>query len=178
MTTGSVVQVSVANVDRGKLDPTNATLVVVELVEKKKIVLYRVAGCHGVCKDLFARAYVRLLPDVSPAHLGLDTVLRDWRTMPTVPLRTLVTAASATGGQGMRRCSCKGKCDNNKCACSKAGHRCNSRCHKGSTTCTNCDLRLMPAHIASLNIHIGMRVWILIPAHIGILGACKMCILS
>ena len=138
VTTGSVVHVSVANVDRGKLDPTNATLVVVELVKKKKIVLYRVAGRDGVCKDLYARAYVRLLPDVSPAHLGLDTVLHDWRSMPTVPLRTLVTAASATGGQGMQRCSCKGKCDNNKCACSKAGHRCNSRCHKGSTTCTNC----------------------------------------
>ncbi|KAJ1640132.1 hypothetical protein T492DRAFT_932057 [Pavlovales sp. CCMP2436] len=137
--TGSVVHVSVANVDRGKLDPTNTTLVVVELVEKKKIVLYRVAGCHGVCKDLYTRAYVRLLSDVSPVRLGLDTVLRDWRSMPTVPLRTLVTAASASGGQGMRRCSCKGKCDNNKCACSKAGQRCNSRCHKGNATCTNCD---------------------------------------
>ncbi|KAG8462535.1 hypothetical protein KFE25_010360 [Diacronema lutheri] len=135
---GSIVQVSVANVDRGKLDPTNATLVVVELVKKAKVVLYRVANCGGVCKDLYLRAYVRPLSNVSPAQIGLDTVLNSWRTLPTVPLRTLATAESATGGQGMRRCSCKGKCNTAKCTCSKAGHRCNSRCHKGNATCTNC----------------------------------------
>ncbi len=97
----------------------------------------RRTATFGVCKDLYTHAYVLPLSKVSPALIGLDAVLNIWRTLPTVPLRTVVMA-EATGVQGVLRCSCKGKCDNVKCDFSKPGHCCNSRCQKGNVTCTNC----------------------------------------
>ena len=56
---GAVVQVAVDEVDRGKVDDSNATLVVVELVvtgSKRKETKYRLAGPTGTVSTLYTRA--------------------------------------------------------------------------------------------------------------------------
>ena len=133
---------AVDNVDRAKVDPTNATLVVVETVEqgeKQKETVYRLACAAGVVQVLYGRSYINPLPNMTPELVGLANALQNWQGMPQISLRGAMAVQSTVGGQGMLRCSCKGKCDNLKCACKKAGRRCNSRCHKGNTVCTNLD---------------------------------------
>ena len=61
---GAVVQVAVDEVDRGKVDDSNATLVVVELVvtgSKRKETKYRLAGPTGTVNTLYSRSYVKPL---------------------------------------------------------------------------------------------------------------------
>ena len=133
---------AVDNVDRAKVDPTNATLVVVETVEqgeKQKETVYRLACAAGVVQVLYGRSYINPLPNMTPELVGLANALQNWQGMPQISLRGAMAVQSTVGGQGMLRCSCKGKCDNLKCACKKAGRRCNSRCHKGNAVCTNLD---------------------------------------
>ncbi|KAE8740254.1 hypothetical protein FOCC_FOCC014238 [Frankliniella occidentalis] len=47
------------------------------------------------------------------------------------PFRTIVTKSSILGGQGFKKCNCKGRCMTNKCTCRKAGEKCKSQCHGG-----------------------------------------------
>jgi len=139
---GTLVQVAVDNVDRAKTDDTNATLVVVEVVQKgtKQVEdKYRLACASGTIKTLYTRSYIQPLPGVSPEVMGLQIALDSWRGMPEVGLREAMRVVSAVGGQGLVHCACKGECNNNRCACVKAKRKCNSRCHKGSTNCRNHD---------------------------------------
>ena len=62
-----------------------------------------------------------------------------WRGMSKITEREVARATSIVEGQGMMKCSCKGNCSSNSCKCRKAGRICNSRCHRGSSTCTNHD---------------------------------------
>ena len=136
------VQVSVDNVDRAKVDPTNATLVVVELVEtgtKQKEIKYRLACRMGKIKSLYERSYISPVFGSTPELHGLQVALDSWAGMPEVSLRQAMAVQSTVGGQGMVHCNCKGSCESNKCSCFKAGRKCNSRCHKGNTCCTNHD---------------------------------------
>ena len=41
--------------------------------------------------------------------------------------------------EGLVHYACKGAYDKNTCSCFKAGHKCNSRCHKGNKKCKNHD---------------------------------------
>jgi hypothetical protein len=132
---GTVVQLALDNVDRAKLDHTNATLVVVEHVGSES---YRLANKAGVYQDVVSRAYLHPLA-ASPALVGLEHVVREWEGMPKVGIRKIAASLSIAGGQGLLHCACKGKCDNARCACFKAGRKCNSRCHKGSKACCNYD---------------------------------------
>ena len=125
---GTVVQLALDDVDRAKLDRTNATLVVVEHVGTES---YRVANRAGVYKDVVSRAYLTPLESTA-ALVGLDSVLQEWRGMPKVSIRKIAASLSVAGGQGLLHCSCKGSCQSNRCACFKAGRKCNSRCHKDS----------------------------------------------
>ena len=136
------VQVSVDNVDRAKVDPTNATLVVVELVEtgtKQKEIKYRLACRMGKIKSLYERSYISPVFGSTPELHGLQVALDSWAGMPEVSLRQAMAVQSTVGGQGMVHCNCKGSCESYKCSCFKAGRKCNSRCHKGNTCCTNHD---------------------------------------
>lgn len=92
-------------------------------------------------KNLYTRSYIEPLPGVSPAVMGLQIPLDNWRTQsyPQVGLREAMRIVSAVGGQGLLHCSCKGECNNQRCACFKAKRKCNSRCHKGSKRCCNHD---------------------------------------
>lgn len=138
---GDTVRVGVAEVDRGRTDPSSMVLVIVEVLQftadevKWK---YRLASPRGVMKAVYARPY--LIPTrsaLSLAQLGFANTLLHWKTMPTIGERKAVSFASATGGQGLLRCSCKGSCLVGRCACRKAGRVCNSRCHKRSCLCKN-----------------------------------------
>lgn len=137
---GMVVAISIADVDRAKMDSTTATLVVVEVVhcgEVRAEPKYRLACKDGVLKSLRTRSYVKPLPGVNAEMMGLADALANWKSMPTVSERACSRLLSAVGGQGVVHCLCTGKCDNNKCSCFKAGRECNSRCHKNNAHCCN-----------------------------------------
>ena len=138
---GDTVRVGVAEVDRGRTDPSSMVLVIVEVLQftadevKWK---YRLACPRGVMKAVYARPY--LIPTrsaLSLAQLGFANTVLHWKTMPTIGERKAVSFASATGGQGLLRCSCTGSCLVGRCACRTAGRVCNSRCHKRSCLCKN-----------------------------------------
>ena len=138
---GTIVQVHVADVDRAKTDPTNATLVIVEVCRRdsETAPTYRLACSSGVIKTKYARSYVKPIPLMTPQLVGLEQALEGWQQMKEVGLRAAMKDVSAVGGQGMLRCSCKGACNRNTCTCFKNGRRCNSRCHAGSKACCNHD---------------------------------------
>jgi len=132
---GTVVLLHVALVDRSKIDGKLLPCIVVEVTENGK---YRLACKAGPLHNVYGRADFLMEKSKLPASYGLDTVLLTWRTMNRVSPRAGVSAISMFGGQGHLHCSCKGKCDSNRCACKKAGVLCNSRCHSGHV-CKNND---------------------------------------
>ena len=139
---GTVVQVRVHDVDRAKTDPTNATLVVVELVKtgKRRIkTKYRLACKAGPLKSLYCRSAFTPVTGMTPEVLGLTTALESWQGIPVVGIRAAMKTISAVGGQGLLHCTCKGACNSRNCKCFKNNRKCNSRCHKSSTQCTNHD---------------------------------------
>jgi hypothetical protein len=131
---GTVVQLHLDDVDRAKLDFTNATLVVVDHLG---VVSHVVANRAYVYKDKVSRAYLRPVPGSTPELVGLQDVLLGWKGMPKVGIRQIAAVLSPAAGQGLVHCSCKGSCEWGKCACRKAGRLSNSRCHKGSKECQN-----------------------------------------
>jgi len=140
LSVGTIVAISIADVDRAKVDSTTATVVVVEVVEcgdVRKEAKYRLACKDGVLKSLRARSYVRPLPNVNAEVMGLADALANWKTMPTVSDRACSRLLSAVGGQGVVHCLCTGMCNSNYCSCYKAGRECNSRCHKNNAKCCN-----------------------------------------
>lgn len=136
---GSVVMISIADVDRAKTDSTSAAAVVVEIVEvgERGDVKYRLACANGVLKSLRARSSVKPLPKVTAALMGLDNALSNWKEMPLVGDRACSRMLSMVGGQGLAHCMCQGKCDTWRCSCFKLGRECNSRCHKSNSKCCN-----------------------------------------
>jgi hypothetical protein len=109
--------------------------------------MYRLATRAGVMSPCFNVASLLLVSEnISPESMGLHGLLDNDMAMlkddngnwkQGRPLRTHANASSKTGGQGMIRCSCSGKCDTKSCSCRKAGRECNSRCHKQNTVCCN-----------------------------------------
>ena len=93
----------------------------------------------GKIKSLYERSYISPVFGSTPELHGLQVALDSWAGMPEVSLRQAMAVQSTVGGQGMVHCNCKGSCESNKCSCFKAGRKCNSRCHKGNTCCTNHD---------------------------------------
>jgi len=130
---GTIVQLALQDVDRGKTDNPNATMIV---VEKVGATTYRIANKAGVYKELVTRAYLKPLPAATPQLLGFAHIMGEWEGMPKVGIRAVAASASHVGGQGMLRCACTGPCTTARCACRKAKRVCNSRCHKGRS-CQN-----------------------------------------
>jgi hypothetical protein len=131
---GTVVHLALADVDRAKLDHTNATLV---LVEQAGLDSYRVADRAGVHNSAVSRAHLRPLPMSTPELVGLSDVLLSWRGLSKVGIRQVAASLSPAGELGLVHCACKGSYMAGKCVCLKAGRRCNSRCHKGNKKCKN-----------------------------------------
>ena len=53
-----------------------------------------------------------------------------------ISLRAAANLESIGTGQGFFKCTCKGKCNTNKCKCKRKGKQCNSKCHS-SGPCPN-----------------------------------------
>ena len=101
---GDMVRVGVADVDRGRTDPSSIIFVIVEVVAftpDEVCWKYRVACPRGVMKALYARPY--LIPTRStldPTQLGFTNTLAHWKSMPVIGERKASSFASATGGAG------------------------------------------------------------------------------
>ena len=54
----------------------------------------------------------------------------------TLTLREAASQQSMSGGQGFKKCNCKGGCKTKKYSCFKNNILCNSRCHS-NLVCTN-----------------------------------------
>ncbi len=117
----------------------------VQITEKG---LFRLATKKGVVRPCYCASSLQLVDSsvITLASMGLDGLLDNdmaalkdesgnWKEIH--PLRTHARSVSMTGGQGMTRCSCTGKCDTRSCSCKKAGRECNSRCHRNNTKCLN-----------------------------------------
>lgn len=127
--------------ERLETDETNATLVVVEVVQKGKKQtedMYRLACPAGVISTLYSRSYITPL-EIDAGLMGLQAALEGWQGMPEVGIRAAMRVVSAVGGQGLVRCACTGDCTKGRCACLKAKRKCNSRCHKSNKKCKNHD---------------------------------------
>ena len=136
---GSIVRVPLADVDTTKVDGKNLTLVVVEKKEHGNgPARYRLACAKGPLKSLYSRVYITPVPQASRAVLGLETIYESWRGKAPITEREAAASTSLVGGQGKKKCGCKGSCDTNRCACRKAKRWCSSSCHAGlNHNCSN-----------------------------------------
>jgi hypothetical protein len=125
---GCVVQVTLKNMDSTKVDGKNITLVVVE----------------KPMQNLYSRVYITVVKDACPKSLGMDTILTCWKGKATVTEREAAASTSLVGGQGVKRCGCRGSCDTKRCACKKEGRFCGSDCHGGMHHCCTSNEKFMP----------------------------------
>ena len=134
-----------SDVDRGRLDFTTISAIVVDINVAATRTSYRVACKRGLLKTSYLPGDLKRLPLATAALMGLDGVLEHWLRVKgdtslsrcrSIGVRVAAAANSLTGGQGMLRCSCKGACNSERCSCFKVGRLCNSRCHKGHS-CSN-----------------------------------------
>jgi hypothetical protein len=113
-------------------DGKNLILVVVDVVKKKDNTcpLYHLAFKAGVLDTLYHPSYMTTISSTS-AVLGLDNVIDEWTGLPRIKERKAAALMSMVGGQGKHLGSgCKsGTCRTGRCACFKAGLKCNSKCH-------------------------------------------------
>ena len=138
---GTIVQVALSNVDRIKVDSENLTLLVVEEVNDKgkAPTKYRLACEKGQLKNLYARSYVKHIPNTNPSLMGLQEANDFWQGLSIITERQAARSTSIVGGQGLVRCHCTTQCNTKRCKCKKANRFCNSRCHKGNKKCCNYD---------------------------------------
>ncbi len=70
-------------------------------------------------QNLYSRVYITVVKDACPKSLGMDTILACWRGKATVIEHEVAASTSVVGGQGVKRCGCRGSCDTKRCACKK-----------------------------------------------------------
>ena len=121
---GCNVVVPIPNVDRGKGNPKNIMAVVQSKTEKG----YRLQG-------ILLGSYMRnQFEPTDSLFLKPSDILAD----NFISFRQAVRLNSICDGQGFQKCGCSGKnhCEQNRCACRKAGKLCNRRCHS-NLSCKN-----------------------------------------
>lgn len=145
---GTTVRVPIPDVDRARGSPRNI-LAVVSSVEDGLYKLcefliflwlknklhnnFEILGTpHGVLKHKFTRS------EFNPCFEKFILLenLSDSAKNKEMSLREVAAQNSILGGQGYKRCHCKGGCKNNKCICRASQKICNSKCH-GSLSCHN-----------------------------------------
>lgn len=119
---GATVVVQVPKVDRGPLDGQNIVGKVLDI----KNDLYQIGTSSGILRNWVPRNAI------SPTPYSFQGEVPSIKKS----MRELAILASQFGGQGYKKCHCKGRCDTNRCLCKKNHLLCNSRCHS-STTCLN-----------------------------------------
>lgn len=121
---GSTVRVPVPDTDRGKGDSRNILAVVIKKTDDG---FYTLGTRNGKLKQLYARSQFTVCDE---NLISIDEV-------PDVEfsLRSVATMQSNGTGQGVKKCTCKSKCQTRKCACFKNGRLCTSRCHNSLPCC-------------------------------------------
>ena len=116
-------------VDRGRLDASNFTAVVMDY--NGETGLCTLGTKVGTLDTQFSRNQFELLTQkfLSAADVPQNV---------SIGVREAARLHSNTGGQGFFKCSCQTKCETKRCKCNKDGVRCNSRCHK-NRSCHNHD---------------------------------------
>ena len=139
MKVGDVVHIGIVPQDRGKVDPTNLTGVVVNINDHYGVC--QVAVKSGLLRPWYVYHKLRVLVGKgNDRNLhDLEDTFQNWKKMDTVAPRTASTHQSLVGGQGIFQCKCKGKCSNNSCRCFKNNRKCTSACHRNNKCCENHD---------------------------------------
>jgi len=136
---GSVVQVAIDKVDRGKLDATSLVGVVVRAAPVTSGLMigqwYTVALRECVLDCVYGDWEIACL-DYTVEEAGLVTSLANWKTFPRKGPRAAARLESDFGGQGVVRCNCTGVCAR-RCACSRAGRPCGPACRCDKERCMN-----------------------------------------
>ena len=113
--------------------------------------MFRLATKAGVISTCMNASALELVQSgITLQSMGLDGILDNnmalikdgmgnWKNR--MPIRSHACAASKTGGQGMVRCGCTGRCLTLSCSCKKANRECNSRFYKHNTKCENLQCR-------------------------------------
>lgn len=123
---GDSVRVTLPDVDRGRADPRNILFAIVAIEDEQ---YYKLGNKYGTLPQLYTRNQFGVCPI---SLIPLDEVVPIEKS-----LREIAGLISdGSGGQGYKRCSCKGKCDTNRCKCKSSTILCNSKCH-GSMPCNN-----------------------------------------
>ncbi len=107
---GRVVQVTLKNMDSTKVDGKNITLVVVEKVShiNNAPPKYRLVCAKRPMQNHYTSVYITVVKDACPKSLGLDSILSCWKGKATVTERGAAASTSLVGGQGVKRCGCRG----------------------------------------------------------------------
>ena len=79
-----------------------------------------------------------VLKDVDPKVIALDGVLTSYQGLPQLHKRSAARHMLNAGGQGIKRCNCRGAYSNKQCFYFKAGRKCAPRCYKSNHNCQNC----------------------------------------
>lgn len=121
---GDTVKVPIPDVDRGRTDPRNLLATVLSVDNDQ----YLLGTKEGHLKQHYSRNQFTVCKQQFLSSAEVPDV--------ELSLREIVTAQSLTGGQGFKRCLCKGKCDSKRCSCKAQDLLCNSKCH-ASGPCKN-----------------------------------------
>ena len=93
----------------------------------------------GHLRNLYARGYVKSVPNSHPSLMGLQEAHTSWQTLSKIIERQAVRSTSNIGVQGILRCDCATKCNTKSCKYKKSERFCNSRCRKGNQKYCNYD---------------------------------------
>ena len=125
---GDCVAISVSEFDRGRGDPANIIGVILEVNDSN----YKIGTKAGKIDNWLERNAFECLK-----YKGINV-----EDVPAVEysVREIVKLLSVGNGQGFKKCSCKGRCNNSKCSCYKNNLKCNSACHSANAkNCINHD---------------------------------------
>ena len=133
-----LVLLSVPDVDRGPLDPSNLLCYVIE----EKHTLFRLGSRAGILDKFFAfNAFEKtnlttdfLISDI-PKKKDKNGVIGSEHVV--IGVREAISLLSVGNGQGFLKCSCQSMCATNRCSCKKAKITCSSKCHGRAFTCKN-----------------------------------------
>ena len=92
--------------------------------------MFQLGNKNGILNGWFSKADFNIIK-----QNFLD--IRDVNQGKTISLRQAAIMNSVVGGQGMKKCNCKTKCDTKRCTCKKNGYHCNSKCKCLSSGCIN-----------------------------------------
>ena len=144
---GTVVQLGIDQVDRGKFDSHTLMGVVVCVTPSTSepgTEWYTIALRHCVMKDRLADYDVAALA-LTPLEAGLEHCLATWQQMPVQGPRAAARSESHLGGQGVVRCMCTGVCSR-RCKCKREGRVCTVACKCDPSICQNCQpTQFLPA---------------------------------